>query len=54
LYLVVDAVRMNRSDGSLIRLTTPMMSGETTDAAQQRLVGLASNIVPHLEQYVPR
>jgi len=35
-YLVSDSVRMNRSDGGLVRLTTPMLDGETPDAAQAR------------------
>ena len=53
-YLVTDAIRMNRSDGSLIRLTTPLMPGESPDLAQARMVDFASPIVPHMNQYIPR
>lgn len=53
-YLVTDSMRMNRSDGSLIRLTTPMQRGETVDHAQQRLLALAGLIVPRMDDYVPR
>jgi EpsI family protein len=53
-YLVSDSMRMNRSDGSLIRLTTPMLRGETVDHAQKRLVALAGLIVPRMNDYVPR
>ena len=53
-YLVKDAIRMNRSDGSLVRVTTPMYPGETADAAQQRLLPFITDIVPLLNSYIPR
>jgi EpsI family protein len=53
-YLVYDAMRMNRSDGSLIRLTTPMFHNESADAAEQRLRAFAGQIVPNLDTYIPR
>jgi EpsI family protein len=53
-YLVTDAIRMNRSDGSLVRFTTVISGGETADAAQQRLLAFAANVVPLLNDYVPR
>src|ERR1700690_3552582 len=36
-YLVADAIRLNRSDGALIRVSTPLR-GEAVGAAQERLV----------------
>jgi EpsI family protein len=53
-YLVADAIRMNRSDGSLVRLTTAIADGESANAAQQRLLSFAGNVVPLLNDYVPR
>lgn len=53
-YLVADAIRMNRSDGSLLRITTPMFPGETSDAAQQRVLPFAESLGPLLDQYIPR
>ena len=53
-YLVEDAIRMNRSDGSLVRLVTPMFPGETPDAAQQRILPFTSAVVPLLDNYIPR
>ena len=53
-YLVKDAIRMNRSDGALVRIVTPMLPGETPDAAQQRLLPFTSSVVPLLDQYIPR
>ena len=53
-YLVKDSIRMNRSDGALVRIVTPMLPGETLDAAQQRLLPFASQVVPLLDDYIPR
>jgi EpsI family protein len=53
-YLVKDAIQMNRSDGSLVRLVTPMFPGETPDAAQQRILPFTSAVVPMLDNYIPR
>jgi EpsI family protein len=53
-YLVTDSIRLHRSDGSLFRLLTPLQRGETEVAAQQRLLSLAADIVPVIDQYVPR
>ena len=47
-------MRMNRSDGALVRVTTPLHSGENPDAAQQRLLSFAGEVVPLLDNYIPR
>jgi EpsI family protein len=53
-YLVHDAIRMNRSDGSLVRFVTSILPGETPDAAQQRVLPFVSSVVPILNNYIPR
>ena len=53
-YLVADSIRMNRSDGSLVRVTSPLLPGESPDAAQQRLLPFVAQIVPKLQTYIPR
>ncbi len=53
-YLVTDSIRMNRSDGALIRLITPMYRKESPAAAEARLLDLGSQIVPLLNRYIPR
>ena len=53
-YLVTDSIKLNRSDGSLVRITTPMYPGETADAAQQRLLPFVGDILPLLDTYIPR
>lgn len=53
-YLVADSIRMHRSDGSLVRVSTPLERGETIESAQSRLMSFAGSIVPLMNTYVPR
>lgn len=53
-YLVSDAIRMNRTDGALLRLVTAIPAGTTADAAQARAVAFAHQIIPLLDSYIPR
>jgi len=53
-YLVSDAIRMNRSDGALVRIVTGFENGESLDAAERRAVGFAQHIIPILDEYIPR
>jgi exosortase D (VPLPA-CTERM-specific) len=53
-FLISDSIRMNRSDGGMVRLMTPMLKGESPDAAQVRLMKLGSQLLPLLDSYIPR
>jgi len=53
-YLISDSIRMNRSDGGMVRLMTPMIKGESTDAAQGRMMTLGSQLLPLMDRYLPR
>ena len=53
-YLVADSIRMNRSDGGLVRLMTPMYPGESPDTAQARVMKIGSQMIPLLNNYIPR
>jgi EpsI family protein len=53
-YLVSDSVRMNRSDGALVRLMTPLLDDESPDAAETRLMKLGSQFLPLFDSYIPR
>ncbi len=53
-YLVSDSIRMNRSDGGLVRLMTPMLNNESPAAAQARMMKLGSQLLPLLDSYIPR
>lgn len=54
IYLVTDSIRMHRSDGSLIRLTTTLPPHEDLESAQNALIAFAADVVPMLNTYVPR
>jgi hypothetical protein len=45
---------MNRSDGGLVRLMTPMLNGESAEAAQTRVMKLGSQFLPLLDNYIPQ
>jgi EpsI family protein len=52
-YLVADSIRLDRTDGSLIRVTTAITdAGE--GAAQVRAVEFADKILPDLDLFIPR
>jgi len=53
-YLITDSIRLNRSDGSLIRVITPLLPNESAEVAQQRLLAFAGEVVPSLDRYIPR
>lgn len=53
LYMLVDAIRYNRTDGALIRVITPIVPSEPADAAHQRAISFASDIAVMLPAYVP-
>lgn len=51
-YLMADAIRMNRTDGALIRIITPVVDGSDV-AAEGRALEFAKQILPTLGSYVP-
>ncbi|MBS0375189.1 MAG: VPLPA-CTERM-specific exosortase XrtD [Proteobacteria bacterium] len=52
-YLLVDSVAEHRSDGAMIRLTTPLARGEPEAAADARLQSFAASAGPALTRYLP-
>ena len=53
LYLIADAVRMNRTDGALVRIITPISQSEPTRSAQERAESFAQLLMPQLSNYIP-
>jgi EpsI family protein len=53
IYLVTDAIRMNRTDGALVRIITPIANVDD-EAAQARASEFTLQILPQLESYIPR
>jgi exosortase D (VPLPA-CTERM-specific) len=53
LYLLRDAILMNRTDGALVRLTTSIYPTETEADADKRLQEFTQAVLPKLTGYLP-
>jgi len=53
-YLIADAIRLNRTDGSLIRVMTAVAEGESADGGLARAKLFAPQVLPLLDEYIPR
>ncbi|MGI4979540.1 MAG: exosortase C-terminal domain/associated protein EpsI [Janthinobacterium lividum] len=53
LYMLVDALRYNRTDGALVRVITPMLPGEPDKAAHLRAADFAGQVAAMLPAYIP-
>lgn len=51
--LMLDGIRTGRTDGALVRLTTPIAPDESDAAAAARLSGLVDAVMPVLPRFVP-
>src|SRR5690625_1226852 len=50
---VLDAVTRGRTDGALVRVITPIGSGERQEQADARLAGFLQDMLPILPRYIP-
>jgi exosortase D (VPLPA-CTERM-specific) len=48
-----DSILKGRSDGALIRLSTPLLPGETWEQADERIISLMQSVTPKLGAYIP-
>jgi EpsI family protein len=53
-YLVADSIRSGRSDGSLIRVITPVGRNEDIKEAEARAAAFAEGILPLLDNHIPQ
>lgn len=51
IYLVLDAIRSNRTDGALVRIVAPIVTSE--DDAESRAVSFARAVFPELDRLLP-
>ena len=51
-WMMADAISRNRTDGSLVRLITPMNDGEAI--ARSRLLGFTQTIFPKIDALLPK
>jgi len=52
-YLVYDALRLNRTDAALVRISFPVENGDETSARDQALA-FAKTITTNIDQVIPR
>ena len=52
-YLVADAMRLNRTDGALVRVITPIDPAEGVPAAKARAEAFTAQLSPLLPRFIP-
>ena len=52
-WLMVDGIKTGRTDGALVRLTTPIRRGETDAAAEARLLEMLQGVMQPLPRFIP-
>jgi EpsI family protein len=52
-YMVTDAIRMNRTDGALVRVITQIMPYESLESAEARAVHFTQQMAPNLPRFIP-
>jgi EpsI family protein len=53
IYMVTDAMRLNRTDGALLRVITPIGPKEDTRGARARAEAFTAQLAPLLPSYIP-
>ena len=53
-YLFWDALTRNRTDGALVRLITFLPPNEAEAVGDQRLMDFARDVVPLMNEHIPR
>ncbi|MGD0735526.1 MAG: exosortase C-terminal domain/associated protein EpsI [Terracidiphilus sp.] len=53
MYLVTDAMRLNRTDGALVRVITPIGPNEGTAPARVRAEAFTAQLAPMLPRFIP-
>jgi EpsI family protein len=52
-YMVTDAIRMNRTDGALVRVITQVMPSESVETARARAIHFTQQMAPDLPRFIP-
>jgi hypothetical protein len=53
IYLVTDAMRMNRTDGALVRVIAPIGPRDGESAAKARAEAFVAQLAPMLPRFIP-
>jgi EpsI family protein len=52
-YMVADAIRMNRTDGALVRVITQVLPSEPLETAKARATQFTQQMAPDLPRFIP-
>ncbi len=52
-YMVTDAIRMNRTDGALVRVITQVLPSESLESAKARAIHFTQQMAPDLPRFIP-
>ena len=52
-WLMIDGITTGRTDGALVRLTTPILNGEPDAAADARLMDMLREVDAKLDRFIP-
>jgi len=52
-YLMLDGIRTGSTDGALVRLTTPILRGESDAEAEARLQSVLAEVIEPLPRFIP-
>ncbi|MBT8408213.1 MAG: EpsI family protein, partial [Alphaproteobacteria bacterium] len=52
-HLLVDGIRTGRTDGAIVRLTTPIEPGESDAGAEARLMDVLTEVMTVLPRFIP-
>jgi EpsI family protein len=53
MYLVTDAIKLNRTDGALVRITVPIPNPAEVSRTEDRAVQFAQFILQRLDSFIP-
>jgi EpsI family protein len=53
IYTLADSIRLGRTDEALVRIMTPVATGEDRAAAHNRVIAFAQQLAPMLPSYIP-
>ncbi len=53
LFMIADAIRMNRTDGAIVRVITPVLPLESVADARERAVHFTKEMVPSIPRFIP-
>jgi len=53
LYLVVDSITLGRTDGALVRISTPVKAGERPEDADARIEIFLKETDPYIKKFIP-